>query len=238
MQSHEYKVMYELEEKHAWFKVKREMIKDLFNKYCKPGSKILDVGCGTGVICKMFSAENDVVGLDISEEALRYAKKRDKNLRLVQGDAQKISLGKSRFDVVIASDVIEHVDDDYKAMRYINRSLKPGGRVIITVPAFEFLWGKDDDMLEHKRRYTKKQVRRMLLLTGFKINFINYWDTLPFPIAIIYKLINKEQSVIKFNKLINFLAYAGWRLDSKIIQHVPVPLGVSIVAVATKINNA
>lgn len=234
MQSHEYKAMYELEENHAWFKVKREMIMDLFNKYCRKNSKILDVGCGTGVICKMFSKDNDVTGLDISKEALRYARKRDKNLKLVLGDAQNIGITKNRFDVIIASDVIEHVNDDYKAIEHINKSLKKGGKVIITVPAFEFLWGKDDDMLEHKRRYTKRHIKRLLRSTGFKIDFINYWDVIPFPLAIIYKLINKDQSVVKFGRIINFFAYVVWRFDSKLIQYIPFPFGVSIVAVATK----
>ncbi|MDO8628481.1 MAG: class I SAM-dependent methyltransferase [Nanoarchaeota archaeon] len=235
MESHEYKNMYELEETHAWFRVKREMILDLFNCYGKTNSRILDIGCGTGVIAHTLARNNQVTGLDISSEALKYAKIRNPLLKWMKGDAQDIKCKANTFDVIIASDVIEHVDDDYRALRSIHKSLSKGGKLILTVPAFEWLWGKDDDMLHHKRRYTKRQVRQLLVETGFKVNFLNFWDFIPFPIAIVYKLMNKEHSIVKFSRMVNFLAYYGWRLDSKVIQKIPVPFGVSLVAVATKV---
>ncbi|HLC55045.1 MAG TPA: methyltransferase domain-containing protein, partial [Candidatus Nanoarchaeia archaeon] len=141
----------------------------------------------------------------------------------------------STFDWAFASDVIEHVKDDYKAMQNIHRVLKPGGKVLITVPALEWLWGKDDDLVHHQRRYTKAQLRRLLILSGFRIEFLNYWNILMFPAVIIYKLLNKRQSVAGLTPMANKLAYAVLRADTNFIQNIPVPFGVSLVAVGTKI---
>ncbi|MEK6812708.1 MAG: class I SAM-dependent methyltransferase [Nanoarchaeota archaeon] len=234
MEENEYKAMYEVEEKHAWFRAKREMMIDLFSRFGNNGSAILDIGCGTGVIASFFAQKNQVIGLDISATALRYAKMRDKTLKLVKGDAQNVKFKPETFDWVFASDVIEHVKDDYKAMQNIHNVLKPGGKILITVPALEFLWGKDDDLVHHQRRYTKKQLKQLLSASGFKIEFLNYWDILMFPAVVIYKLLNKSQTVAELTPLANKLAYAILKADTKLIQHIPVPFGVSLVAIATK----
>ncbi len=235
MEENEYKAMYEVEEKHAWFRAKREMIIDLFSKYGNDDSSILDIGCGTGVIASYFARKNKVTGLDISSTALRYARMRDKTLKLVKGDAQNVNFKPKSFDWVFASDVIEHVNDDCKAMRNIYKVLKPRGKVLVTVPALNILWGKDDDLVHHKRRYTKSQLRRLLILSGFKVDFINYWDILMFPAVVVYKLLNKRQSVAELTPMANKLAYAILKADTKLIQKVPVPFGVSLVAVGTKL---
>lgn len=233
MDSHEIQKMYELEETHYWFKAKKEMIIDLYHKYCHPGL-MLDVGCGTGAISKALKRFTKVVSCDFSDESVKYSRIRNPDIEVVRGDAQSMSFKSNKFDSIVSTDLVEHVKDDNAAIKEFHRVLKKDGKLILTVPAFQFLWAKDDVMLGHYRRYTKSQIRNLLERHGFNVNFLNYWNFILFPAAIIYKSINKSSSVNKVNPLLNSLVHAVLRFDTKLVQLLKVPFGVSIVAVATK----
>ncbi|MDO8555707.1 MAG: class I SAM-dependent methyltransferase [Nanoarchaeota archaeon] len=230
----EYQAMYEVEDTHAWFRAKREMLLLLLKKFSRPGAKILDVGCGTGVIASALAKNNAVVGLDISAQALAFARKRDASISWIKGDAQAVKFKPNSFDVVLASDVVEHVKDDVKALENMHRVLKPGGKVIITVPALEMLWGRDDDLVHHQRRYTRSSLKRVLRRAGFKVDFLNYWNVLLFPAVLVYKWRNKEHSVAPVAGIMNKLAFGILKLDTWLIRHVWMPFGVSLVVVASK----
>ena len=235
MESAEYQAMYAVEDTHAWFRAKREMIFALLKRFGKDKRcKILDVGCGTGVIASALARMNEVTGVDISPEALVFAKRRDAQVKWVKGDAQDVKAQPSSYDVVLAGDVIEHVHDDVKALRHMHRVLKPGGFVIVTVPALEMLWGKDDDLVHHQRRYTRSSLRKALRAAGFKIPFLNYWNILLFPAVIVYKWRNKEHSVAPAGKVANMVGYMILKLDTWLVRHCWLPFGVSLVAVGKK----
>ena len=234
MELNEYKVMYDLERQHTWFRAKRELMIDVFHRFGHDGVNILDIGCGTGVIADYFSRRNNVVGLDVSAEALKFARLRNPSLRWVKGDAQQVRFAANSFDWVFASDVIEHVADDVKALRSMHKVLKKNGKVLITVPALMWLWGKDDDLLHHYRRYTRKQLRAVLERAGFRVVFLNYWNLLMLPAAMVYKRVNKDQSVVALHPWVNRLMHTVLRADTKLVQVLPLPLGVSLVAVAMK----
>ena len=233
MESHEIQKMYELEEFHYWFKAKRELIIDLYKKYCKPGLA-LDVGCGTGAISKALKKFTKVISCDFSDESVRYSKIRNPDIEVIRGNAESLAFKSNMFDVLVSSDLLEHVENDNKAMKEFNRVLKKDGKLILTVPAFQFLWSKDDVSLGHHRRYTKNQIRNLLERNNYKIEFINYWNFTLFPAYLAYKFVNKSSSATKVPEILNKLLHLGFRFDSKLIQYITVPWGTSVVAVATK----
>lgn len=242
MQKYLYQDLYNLEDTHWWHKAKRELVssflkKNLLNK----NKKILDVGCGTGKNLEAFSKFGEVWGLDNSSEAIAFCKKRGfKKVNL--GNIEKMPYKKDSFDAAVALDVLEHVDDT-RALREINRILSEDGILIVTVPAFEWLWSRWDEVLYHKRRYTEKTLSKTLRTNGFKVIRISYsYSFLVLPALIvrnIKKIFYKDYYPSDFklsNSLINNILITLANIERIFIINFKVPLGTSLVAVAKKLN--
>ena len=156
-----YAVESEIEQTHWWFVVRRELIRALIvESGIGPDAAILDLGTSTGTNLRLLKEMgfSNYKGLDMSPEAAKWCA--EKNLGTVQlGDVCAIPFPDQSLDLVLATDIIEHVDDDALALREIRRVLKTTGRVIITVPAFQSLWGLQDEVAHHKRRYRGRQFR-------------------------------------------------------------------------------
>jgi SAM-dependent methyltransferase len=177
MQEHTYPIMYEVEDAHWWYAGRRLIIKSFLKRICQdlqtPRPRILDVGCGTGANLELLAEFGETEGVDISLEALAFCRERGfNNVRL--GAAEKLPFADGSFDVVTALDVIEHLDDDLASLKEMRRVLKPRGRVLLFVPAFMFLWGVQDDVSNHRRRYTMKELRRRVLEAGFEVERATY----------------------------------------------------------------
>ena len=165
MKKYLYEDLYSLEDKHWWHISKRRIVRNLIKKYNHlDNPRILDIGCGTGKNMEELQSLGPVFGLDSSIEALKYCKKRGLN-NLIEGTAEKTSLKSSFFDVVTLLDVLEHTDDN-KTLKEMNRIIKKDGIIIITVPAFGWLWSTWDEVLHHKRRYTTKKESFLKILRG------------------------------------------------------------------------
>ncbi len=157
MEKISYYIINEVEAKHWWFRVRRELLQAVFNEYLPAGSqrRILDIGCGTGLSSKLLEQFGTVFSVDPSLDALRFC--RENGLKNVfEGVADKLPFPDNYFDAAIALDVLEHIEDAGKAVAEIRRVLKPGGIFVSYVPAFMFLWGHNDVVRMHHRRYTKK----------------------------------------------------------------------------------
>src|SRR6266567_2800474 len=156
MQHHTYSIMYEVEEKHWWFAGRRRIIASFVEDICREFEtgkpRILDVGCGTGANIQMLSQFGSAEGVDVSTEALEFCRARGLT-NVKQGAAETLPHGDASFDLVTGLDVIEHLDDDVAGLREMRRVLRPGGRALLFVPAFMFLWGVQDDISHHRRRY-------------------------------------------------------------------------------------
>ena len=157
MQSHHYPILYQVEETHWWYVGRRRIIQRLVEKICttlnNPNPRILDVGCGTGANLKMLAAYGTAEGVDISPQAVDFC--RERGLDSVKlGAAEQLPYENGSFDLVTALDVVEHLDDDVAGLREMRRVLRPDGRLLLFVPAFMFLWGVQDDVSNHRRRYT------------------------------------------------------------------------------------
>ena len=175
MYAHEYSKMYYLEDKYWWFVGRKNVIRSLINITYR-GRKdlnILDIGCGTGSILNILSEYGRVLGSDISETALSFCKKRGFT-NLIKTSADDLKLESESFDLVTAFDILEHLENDKKALREFYRVCRKGGNILITVPAYRFLWSEHDRALGHKRRYVRGEIREKVRSAVFRIKKMSY----------------------------------------------------------------
>ncbi|MDQ3087291.1 MAG: class I SAM-dependent methyltransferase, partial [Acidobacteriota bacterium] len=162
MEQHTYAIMNRVEDSHWWYVGRRAILEEFLRQIIQnpksqiPNPKILDVGCGTGGNLEMLANFGAAEGVDISDDALEFC--RSKGLTAHKGLAEKLPFADESFDVVTALDVVEHLDDDIAGLKEMNRVLKKAGKTLIFVPAFMWLWGVQDDVSNHRIRYTKKQI--------------------------------------------------------------------------------
>ncbi|HEX7294914.1 MAG TPA: class I SAM-dependent methyltransferase, partial [Pyrinomonadaceae bacterium] len=170
MQAHHYRIVYEVEETHWWYVGRRLIIESLVERICSSikssTPRILDVGCGTGANLQMLAKHRNAEGVDVSQQAVAFCHHR--GLDCVKlGAIEQLPYENESFDLVTALDVIEHLDDDVAGLGEIRRVLRPGGYVLVFVPAFMFLWGVQDDVSNHRRRYTLHGLLTALKEAGF-----------------------------------------------------------------------
>ena len=177
MQAHHYPIIYEVEESHWWYVGRRKIIQTFVERICSshdnPNPRILDVGCGTGANLKMLGLYGQAEGVDISEQAVEFCRQRGLG-GVKLGAIEELPFEDQSFDIVTALDVIEHLDDDAAGLQEMRRVLRPGGTLLLFVPAFMFLWGVQDDVSHHRRRYRLPALRKLLEQGGFKVEKASY----------------------------------------------------------------
>ena len=243
MQQHTYSIMYEVEERHWWFVGRRKIINSFVGSICRELGKrkprILDVGCGTGANLQMLAKYGAAEGVDVSSEALDFCRARGLS-KVKQGAAESLPYEDASFDLVTGLDVIEHLDDDAAGLKEMHRVLRPRGRALLFVPAFMFLWGVQDDVSHHRRRYSLKEFEQKLRQAGLIVERTTYANiTFFLPILIGRTLMRltgmrpSSENNITIGALNGLLGKIfgseGWWL-----QRLSFPLGVSIVAVARR----
>jgi SAM-dependent methyltransferase len=243
--------LFEKEGSYWWNISKREMVLSLVNKTMtrqNPGTMGVgvDIGCGGGYTTKIFESSWWMIGADTSRNALRLCKSR--GLRyLCQADMTDFSLPfkTSSVDLVLALDVIEHVEDDIRALAECHRILKSGGLLIVTVPAFMALWSPWDESLGHKRRYTAGELARAFQQAGFSVNKSSYIFFFVFPVAIFIRNIKRlfqrdaasySSDFIPLPSVVNSLLVLIGRLEQWMITRLDFhfPFGLSVISTAIK----
>lgn len=242
METSTYAVEAEVEASHWWFVARRRLIADLIARAgVSRGSRVLDVGTSTGTNLRLLKELGfaDRRGLDASDDAIRWCA--EKGLGdVAKGDVCDLPFGDAEFDLVLATDIIEHVDDDLRAVGEIRRVLAPGGIAIISVPAFQSLWGLQDDVAHHKRRYRKRQLLSLLARGGLDCHDGFYFNYLLFaPIwgarqVIRWCGIELQSENQVNNRALNWLLTQIFTLDVATARFVRPPFGVSIMAIATR----
>ncbi|MES3005126.1 MAG: class I SAM-dependent methyltransferase [Patescibacteria group bacterium] len=241
MQINHYQTLYDSEKTHWWYRVRREFVHKLINEYFagRNDLSILDVGCGTGALMKELEVYGEVFGVDFSEQAVDFCKSRGiKNIK--RSIMEELLHEDKTFDLVLALDVLEHIPDDKKGLSEIYRVLKPGGVVIIFVPAFSFLWGVTDVVSQHFRRYTKPEIIRAAESTNFKVLYSSYFNFLLFPPILLARFITNlfRLKISSENHtgsgLLNSMLYFIFRSELFLLNFVTFPFGVSCVVVAKK----
>jgi len=245
MYEHEYEAMYQLENSYWWHVARRELAVQLLKHEIdgQNSVRILDVGCGTGANVNAFSHLAPTVGIDASIAALQFC--RTRGLKTVSLSAvEELPFDSGTFDIVTALDVLEHTDDDLRSLREIHRVTKHRGLVLITVPAYGFLWSEHDEALKHRRRYTAHELRNKLTVSGFDVARTSYFiSTLFFPILTlrVWQGLRKDAthpktSIQVLPDWLNNSLIALLGLERKLFHLMNLPFGVSIVALARPVH--
>ncbi len=244
MEQQVYTNTYHNEQSHWWFVGRRTIVMDQINQIYK-GQKdleVLDVGCGTGLNMHYLSKFGQVSGVDLSPTALKFCQERG-HTRLVQAPLERLPFSKASFDLVTALDIIEHIDDDVAGLKEIFRVLKPGGRAVVLVPAYMFLWSLQDEVSSHKRRYVSNQIGRAVKKSGLEIERLTYANTLLFPVIyggrMALKLVRPFKKGIENENGLhpswsNGILKTIFKAEAPLLRKVNAPFGVSILAVARK----
>jgi 2-polyprenyl-3-methyl-5-hydroxy-6-metoxy-1,4-benzoquinol methylase len=231
------------EEKHWWFETRRDIIIKLL-KTTGRNSKILEIGCSGGPLIQTLNelGYKNVQGIDISANAIDLCRRREiRNVFVMDGSKPEFEDG--QFDIVIASDVLEHIEDEEKALSEWNRILKPAGKLIVFVPAFEILWSKHDKANHHYRRYSKPGLIRVLKKAQFEIDRSSYWNfILFFPTTVVrlmqrmfskYGQENNDQ-LVELNPVANKMLFYLIKTENILLKVLNFPVGVSVFATASK----
>lgn len=237
-----YQKLAKIQESNWYFRAKRDLIKKIFIKYKLKPYKTLDIGAGVGAnfkLLKEFSRKVD--GIDNSKIAIKLGKQKGIN-KIYYGDA--LTFRKSQYDFILCSDIIEHVDED-KFFANLKQIVCPGGMVLITVPAFNFLWGDTDKISHHKKRYQLYALKELIKRNHFKIVFLNYWNILLFIPMVLYLYVF-EKGIFKYfrkNPKVHLLAIPKYlnkplntlmKIENKLCLNLPLPFGINIVALIQK----
>ncbi|HZP46054.1 MAG TPA: class I SAM-dependent methyltransferase [Candidatus Binataceae bacterium] len=236
-----YPQMAKVEDTHWWFAARRAICSALLDRLALPvPADILEPGCGTGGNLAMLQRRGAVFALDCDESALQYAAARGGAI-LAQGSLpDQIPFANKLFDLAVMTDVIEHLDCPLEALRAVRNRLKPGGWILLTVPALPWLWSDHDVTHHHRRRYYAGELRRLLLNAGFRITLLSYYNCLLFfPIAAVRLLTrilrgadhgDGRHDLNVLPAPINRALARVFAAERHLIGRVPLPFGVSLIA--------
>jgi ubiquinone/menaquinone biosynthesis C-methylase UbiE len=244
MQQHTYAIMDEVESSHWWFVGRRAILDSFLEQICsrlQPSDfrlKILDVGCGTGANLEMLAQYGDAEGVDVSDDALEFCRR--KGLRVKKGLAERLPYEDGAFDITTALDVIEHLDDDVAGLKEMYRVTRSGGYSLFFVPAFMWLWGVQDDISHHRIRYTRRQIVEHIERAGYQVERATYANWTFFAPILGGRVIMKITGLKPTSENnINVSALNGFfgkifSAERFWLRNFNFPFGVSIVVVANK----
>jgi len=177
-----YREQFELEDTHWWFAGRRAVIRALLARAGTNGDhlRVLDAGCGTGRNMLEFGPLGSVAGVDSSPDAIEFCRRRGVP-GVHEGQIERLPFADGAFDLILATDVLEHLRDDHAALAELRRVAAPGGRLLATVPAYGWLWSQHDSAHHHFRRYTSRLLRGRLLGAGWKPTEWTYFNSLLLP---------------------------------------------------------
>jgi SAM-dependent methyltransferase len=241
MQAEEYAVMSRVEETHWWYRALHRLIFNMLASEVPDWreKEILDAGCGTGLILKQLGNPLKTVGVDIAPEAISLCRQRGLD-NVYQADICALSFADRSFDVVICSSVLYHqwVKDVAGAVREMHRVLRPGGLLLVNVPAFRFLHSTHDEAVMTAHRFKKKEIRRLLLENGFAIRRLTYWTTLLFPLAVIARTLGASTTGRDFDSAADSFTHRFFSqimaLELSVLKTTSLPIGIALLAAARK----
>jgi SAM-dependent methyltransferase len=235
-----YDRMAELDSRHWWYRARREILAGLIRRRIRlpENPRILEIGCGTGHNLVMLKRFGRVDAVEIDPAARAIASGRlghavmDAPLPALTGVEDRA------YDLVAILDVLEHVEADREALESIARKLRPGGRILIAVPAHPWMWSAHDVVNHHKRRYTRKTLRAAVEAAGLELDMMSWFNSLLFPLAAAArfagKVRRKDDSDDKLPpRPLNALFETIFGLERYAIGRLPFPPGVSLVAIVS-----
>jgi SAM-dependent methyltransferase len=235
--------IHEVEEWHWWYRGRRRIISSVVRRLeLPPGAEILDAGCGSGRNMVDLARYGPVTGLEIADASITWARNRGIG-EIVKGSITEAPFPDDRFDFAVCLDVLEHIDEELAALRELRRILRPGGRLLVTVPAYQSLWSEHDVINHHKRRYTRASLASVATAAGWVTAWTTYFNGTLLPAAAMHRRLSMlrrsvdepvsdlELTPRRLNGLLALPLTAeawaighGWRL----------PAGLSLMAVLRK----
>lgn len=238
-----YDRMAEIDGRHWWYRARRDILERVIAARARPpaGARILEIGCGTGHNLDMLGRFGTVDAVEMDDAARAVASERLGRPAKMATLPELQDVERGAYDLIALLDVLEHVEMDLASLESIATRLRPGGKMLLTVPAHPWMWSAHDEVNHHKRRYTKNGFRAVLETAGLKVELLSYFNSLLFPLAaaarVAGRLTGKEDSDDKLppepvNKALEFL----FGLERYAIGRVPFPPGVSMVAIASSLS--
>jgi 2-polyprenyl-3-methyl-5-hydroxy-6-metoxy-1,4-benzoquinol methylase len=244
-----YEEMYRTEKRHWWFVGRRAVVRNMMSRFVDPEDKnrwrICEVGCGAGGNLEDLADRHEVVGVDASERALEFARKRLGANAKYGSLPDDIDLPRDSFDIVLSTDVFEHVEDDLGSAKTAVSLLRQGGILVATVPAYQWLYSPRDKHHQHFRRYGKRQFAELFEQEDVRVELLSYYNTFLFPAAAAARLWSKyagreEQPgdlQVPASPLNAALATL-FGAEKWLLGRVPSPFGLSLIAVVRKLDSA
>ena len=237
-----YRQMAELDERHWWYRARREVLGHLIRREARlpARAKILEIGCGTGHNLAMLGGFGHVDALELDDEARGLAEQRLGRSIMSAPLPELAGVPDRHYDLVGAFDVIEHIDDDAAALASIATKLKLGGTFVMTVPAHQWMWSAHDVVNHHKRRYSKRALKALVEGSPLRLDKVGYFNSLLFPLALadrlVSKLRGKQDADLKLPPApLNAALEKVFAAERHLVGRLPLPTGLSLFAIASAI---
>lgn len=235
-----------LESSYWWWVGRRAIIASVMRRHFggRNDLEILDWGCGPGGNFPVLTPYGKVLGVDASPEALRFCREAGHTSVRPAGTVAEFMAAypERNYDLITVFDVVEHIAGDVQFLRELQSLLKPGGQLLITVPAYQFLWSELDVAVSHVRRYTRGQITRTVRSAGYEVVRASYFISIMAPLIIVFRLLGhltgrskkKQFSFVEFPPLINRLFISTIRLEAKLLRWINLPFGTSLIVLAKR----
>jgi SAM-dependent methyltransferase len=231
---------HQAEDRHWWYRGRRVVIERVVEALGLPAhARILDAGCGSGRNMVELARHGRVTGVELSEASVELARARDMG-EVVAGSVLDMPFDDGSFDLAVSLDVVEHLDDDLAALRELRRIVRPGGALLVTVPAYQWLWSGHDVINHHRRRYTRRSLQRAAEGAGWQQVRTTYFNSLLLPVAILLRIldrINKKPTESSLDlwvppEPVNWVLERPLALEAALIDRGSrIPAGLSLLSV-------
>ncbi len=232
---------HEAEDRHWWYRGRRTVFEGvLAGLGLPPHARVLDAGCGSGRNMVELARYGTVTGIEISATSVALARARHVG-EVVAGSVLEMPFAEDSFDLAVSLDVIEHLEDDLAALRELRRTVAPGGALVITVPAYQWLWSGHDEINHHHRRYTRRSLQRVAEQAGWVQLRTTYFNSLLLPVAIVLRVLDRVNRAKTTQSSLDLWvppAPANWllerplKIEATLIAHGwRIPAGLSLLAV-------
>lgn len=240
-----FEFLHQMEQRHFWHIGRREIIFGALEKFANiKADKILEIGCGNGSVLNFLTKKGaHIDGGDIFLEGLKFCKEENSAVCLYQIDILSLPF-LNNYDIIGIFDVLEHIENDSKALTEIFHALKPGGKLIITVPAHMYLWSDFDETSSHKRRYSNKDILNKLERSGFIVRRTSYFISILFPVLACMRIFRKIfpkkrrniESSLELRTLpwVNILLLCVLRFEKFLLNYFDLPQGASLLIIAER----
>jgi SAM-dependent methyltransferase len=231
----------ESEDKHWWFIGRRQIVSKILDDLALPeNAAIFEAGCGSGGNLPLLNKYGNVYGMELDKTALAYALNRRIGSIVPGRLPDAIPFSEIRFDLLLMIDVLEHVVEDARSLEMLGARLKPGGYLLLTVPAFQSLWSRHDEVHHHQRRYNRNSLQDMVVNAGYELLFMSYINMFLFPVIAILRLWRKLLKSDAAGDLwmppaiVNRLLAAFFGCEGNLLKFFPLPVGISLLVLARK----